>query len=105
MDRAPELQLVLESLFDNSEYEPHVYFQPPPNTEMHYPCIRFERSRGETQFADNLPYRFVQQYSITVIDEDPNSELREAMTKLPMTVHTRFYVANGLNHDVFNTYF
>ena len=35
-----------------------VYFQPPENVIMEYPCIRYSRSNGNTRFADNTSYTF-----------------------------------------------
>ena len=108
MDRQPELQVELDDLIksvlgDNTPSQ--AYFQPPEGINMVFPCIRYERSRSTTLFADNQPYLLGQGYQLIVIDRNPNSELREAVRRRPMTIHERWYAVDGLNHDVFNTYF
>lgn len=72
---------------------------------MKYPCIVYERSRIEPDFADNLPYIFRDRYQVTVIDKDPDSDLPRKIAALPMCVHDRHYTASNLHHDVFNLYF
>jgi len=84
---------------------PTVYFQAPPGNEMQFPCILYMRDAGHTEFAGNNPYRFSQRYQVTVIDEDPDSPIPGEVAKLPTCIYDRFYVADNLNHDVFNLYF
>lgn len=87
------------------ELAPHVYFQPPNDAQMEYPCITYERSTPETRFAGNKKYLNVQRYTATVIDADPDSPIREAVEQLPLCSKSTFFVANNLNHDVFDVYF
>jgi len=94
-----ELQDILEVIC------PNVYFQPPENVQMVYPAIVYQRDTGSTTFANNRPYGYEQQYQLTLISRDPDSELREQIGALPKASHARFYVADNLNHDVFSIYF
>lgn len=83
-----------------------VYFQPPESIRMSYPCIVYQRSSGDTSFADNGPYRFVQRYEVTLIDPDPDSAFVEAIAKhFPMCVFNRHYTTDNLNHDTFELYY
>lgn len=82
-----------------------VYHQPPNNLQMKYPCIKYERDRADTEFADNLSYGYTQRYKITVIDEDPDSTIPAEIAALPQCLFDRHYAANDLNHDVFNLFF
>jgi hypothetical protein len=95
------LQTVLEIILGSD----HVYFQPPANVQMQYPCITYSRDRASTEFADNDPYRYSKRYQVTVIDRNPDSGIPDAVAKLPMCTHRRFFVAENLNHDVFDLYF
>jgi hypothetical protein len=54
---------------------PHVYFQPPENVKLEYPCIIYKRDFADTKFADNEPYAFKKRYMVTVIDRDPDSDI------------------------------
>lgn len=94
-----ELQTLLEGITE------HVYFQPPENLAIVYPCIVYARDFAETKFADNLPYDHKKRYMVTVIDRDPDSSIPDQVAKLPTCTFNRFYVADGLNHDVYQLYF
>lgn len=84
---------------------PHVYFQPPNGTKMDYPAIRYERSKPNVKYANNQLYFQKQAYVVTVIDKDPDSEIAERVSKLPMCTFDRPYPANGLNHFVYTLFF
>lgn len=100
---APRLQfqLLLEGLLGS----PNVYFQPPPNLQILYPCIVYKRDSAETEFAGNKPYSYIKRYQVTVIDRDPDSEIPNKIAALPTCSFDRFFTADNLNHDVFNIFF
>lgn len=82
-----------------------VYFQPPANVQMEFPCIVYKRDSSRTQFAGNSPYRFTKRYQVTVIDRNPDSEILDKVAMLPMCTFDRHFAADNLNHDVFTIYF
>ena len=94
-----ELQTLLEEIVD------HVYFQPPENIQLVYPCIVYSRDSAHTDFADDVPYSFTQRYQVTVIDRDPDSAIPAMVAALPRASYNRFFAAENLNHDVFSLYF
>lgn len=83
----------------------HLYFQPPSNVQMQYPCVVYNRARSDTKFAGNSPYRLTKRYTVTVIDRNPNSEIPDKVALLPMCTHSTWFAADSLNHDVFDIYF
>lgn len=83
----------------------NVYFQPPTNVRLQYPCIVYHRDFADTKFADDEPYNHTKRYQITVIDQDPDSEIPNKVAALPMSLFNRFFTADDLNHDVYNVYF
>jgi hypothetical protein len=83
----------------------HVYFQPPPTVRMSYPCIVYRRYDIRTDFADDRPYKNLTRYQVTVIDQDPDSDIHKKVGALPACVFERFFAAENLNHDVYNLYF
>lgn len=83
----------------------NVYFQPPENIKLTYPCIVYRRDSANTQFADNRPYRNKKRYQVMVIDQDPDSPIPDKVADLPLCTFDRHYTAEYLNHDVFNLYF
>jgi hypothetical protein len=101
MAHRTELQTILETLLGSEA----VYFQPPATVHMEYPCIIYERSNANTDFAGNKPYSYEQRYTITVIDKNPDSLLIDKIAALPKCVFDRHYTADNLNHDIFSLYF
>jgi hypothetical protein len=83
----------------------NVYFQPPLNVNLQYPCIVYHRDFADTKFADDEPYNHTKRYQIMVIDRDPDSEIPDKVAALPMSLFNRFFTADDLNHDVYNVYF
>lgn len=83
----------------------NVYFQPPANVQMKYPCVVYSRDTTEASFADNNPYRFTKRYQVTVIDRNPDSDIPDRVGALPMCLHDRTFAVDNLNHYVFTLYF
>ena len=52
---APRLQLH-HSL---KRFVPNVYFQPPTNVQMKYPCIIYKRDFADSKFADDNTYDYM----------------------------------------------
>lgn len=94
-----DLQILLEGIIEN------VYFQPPANFRMQYPCIRYERDGTSSDHADNELYRHAKRYQVTVISRDPDTEISEQVEALKYASFERFFPADDLNHYVFSVYF
>lgn len=99
MDRA-QLNAALKALLGND----NVYFQPPSNLTMEYPCVVYQRDAGDTKFAGNHPYRFNTRYQVTLISKTPDSATFDKLAHLPMCLFDRYYVVDKLHHDVFILY-
>jgi hypothetical protein len=99
MGQRLELHQILEGL------APNVYFQPPTNIQLKYPCIVYKRDFATTFFADNDPYKQTLRYMVTVIDRDPDSAIPAKVADLRMSSFNRFFTADELNHDVYVVYF
>ena len=97
------LRLDLQSLLE--AITTHVYFQPPENLKLQYPCIIYHRDFAETDHADNGPYRHTLRYMVTVIDLNPDSDIPKKVAMIPMCSYNRFFTADNLNHDVYTLYF
>lgn len=98
---APRQQLheILQGITDN------VYFQPPENIKLEYPCIVYSRDSADTIFADNEPFSITKRYMVTVIDRDPDSDIPDEVARLPMCTFNRWFAADNLNHDVYQLFF
>lgn len=95
-----ELQTLLEEILGR----PNVYFQPPENLKLAYPCIVYSRNTYDSVFANNDSYLRRTRYSVTLIDKNPDSQFSEAIADIPYCRHTRNYIADNLNHDVYDLY-
>lgn len=95
------LQTMLEELLGSR----NVYYQPPASVYMKYPAIVYSRKAIENVYADNEVYTQHNAYDLTVIDADPESEIVEKISKLPMCSFDRHYTADNLNHYVFTLYY
>ena len=100
-------RLKLQTLLEEASGLPEerVHFQPGPDTEMRYPAIVYSRGREAKQFADNVPYRSAHGYTVTVIDRDPDNDIRTKIAALPYCSFDRWYANDGLNHDVYTLFF
>jgi hypothetical protein len=100
---APRLEL--QTLFEGITGNGNVYFQPPPDFKMQYPCIVYQKDFLLSDWADGIPYRQGDRYQVTTIDRDPDSDLPQKIRNLPMCVYDRFFTAKNLNHHVFKLFF
>jgi len=98
-------RLELQALFVEILGSDNVYFQPPPNVKMKYPCIVYERDFMLSDWADSKPYLQEDRYQVTVIDRDPDSLIPQKIRSLPKCVYDRFFAADDLNHNVFKLFF
>ena len=54
-----------------------VYYQPSASVHLEYPCVIYKLEDMPIVHANNRPYHWDHVYQITVIDRDPESEIRE----------------------------
>lgn len=98
-----ELQEVLQEIMGPNH---KVYFQPPENLKLTYPCIVYERSNALMTYADNSPYRITKRYTVTLITKSAdNDNYLDKLLELPMCTFDREFKSDNLVHDVFNIYF
>lgn len=96
-----ELQTLLEGVLGSQ----NVYFQPPSNLSMQYPCIVYAHDNAKTEFAGNHPYSRTKRYQVTVIDRNPDTLIPDDVAQLPLSNLNRVFTADNLHHYVFNLYF
>lgn len=97
-----KLQRELEELLGNK----NVYFQPPESVKLRFPCIVYEYAVANTTYADDMPYHFSRPYRLTLITQDPESELvKELGLKYKTIRQVNHFVSENRYHDVFNLYY
>ena len=56
-------------------------------------------------YANDGVYLSKRRYTIVVIDKDPDTNLVQKVTNLPMSRFDRHFKKDNLNHYIFNVYF
>ena len=102
MGRRLEFHEVLAEVLGSRD---RVYYQPPANLAMKYPCIVYKRDALGTKPANNALYSMTERWQVTSIDADPDSITPYKLAQLPMSRHDRQYASSQLNHDVFTIHF
>lgn len=89
----------------------NVYFQPPENIKIIYPCFVYYRKEPQQINADDSLYRLYKQYDVTYVSKDPESMLNGVdMTEklLHIFKHIKFvshYTSDNLYHDKYIIYY
>lgn len=83
----------------------HSYFSPPEGMTMEYPCIVYHYTDNNIYYADNRSYIKMRRYIVTVIDEDPDSEISETVSEFPYCSSERNFVTDGMYHFVYILFF
>ncbi len=99
-DRRREMQRKLQKIMGDNP----VYFQPPRDERMRYPCVRYKLNDIDTIKADNKKYKKMNRYDVILIDEDPVSEFVDPILDIEYCSFDRTYTSDNLNHYVFTIY-
>ena len=96
-----ELQEKLETLVK------HVYFQPPENVKMKYPCIVYERDGMNMKLADDEKYLPTIRYQVTYITTNPdtNDFILRLLESFKYIQYNRHFVSENLHHEIFTIYY
>lgn len=100
-DKRIELHALLVGILGSE----NVYFQPPSSILMEYPAIVYSRSAIDNKQANNKIYKQDVKYSITLIDDDPDSQYISEILALPKCKFDRSFSADDLNHTIFTLYY
>ena len=103
-ERRSALDKYLRSIVKERCGSENVYYQPPANLRMKYPCICYELAKICNRDADNRVYGQTFHYSVTVIDTKPDSEMTAAVSLLTKASHDRQFISDNLYHDVFDVW-
>lgn len=91
----------LQTLLENILGSRNVYFQPPASLKINYPAIIYGIANIDNVFANDQVYSSRRSYSLTVIDEDPDSPIVDKIVNIPTCRFNRHFTSDNLNHDVF----
>ena len=84
----------------------HVYYQPPSNHKMEYPCIIYVRNTSRTSNADNNVFLKRDAYDVTFIHKDADDDICDKLLEgFSLIRRQTRYKADNLYHDPFYLYF
>ena len=83
----------------------NVYFDPPEKIKIKYPAIVYHKNHITNRYASNKVYSNSYTYTLTLIDEYPDSEVIDKLSNLPYCKHNQSYSSNGMFHEVFTIKF
>ena len=83
----------------------NVYFDPPTNKILSFPCIKYNRETIDIKRADNTVYMKRNKYNITVIGAYGTDDTVSELLQLPYCTCNREYTVNGLTHTVLTIFF
>ena len=94
------LQKKLEELLGSK----NVYYEPPENLKLDYPCFVYMLDDVYRRSADNIGYTIQNRYQMTLIDRLPDNPVRDKLLELPRCEFDRLYKSDNLEHYVFTIY-
>lgn len=85
---------------------PNVYFQPPSNMQMVYPCIVYNKTDKSKSLANDGIYLSKQGYKVTVVDRNPDSVIADDVEKhFQHCSVDQYYTVDNLNHVTLSLYY
>lgn len=100
-------RLVLQEKLEEILGSNHVYFQPPEDIRLVYPCIIYERSGINAPYADNDNYYYLFEYDVMYISQNPdtNDFIMRMLKEFRHCRYERHFVSDNLNHETFVLYY
>ena len=83
----------------------NVYFQPPANKKLDFPCIIYKLDNLNVVFADNGAYRIMDEYHVTYVTRDPDDENIRKIATLPLCKMTGTASPENLHHSYYTLYY
>lgn len=104
MEPRLKLDALLRKMLRQARKAENLYFQPPSGYRLKYPCIVYSESRIQNRHANDKVYLQHPFYTVTVIDRDPDSKLKTAVSVLPKCAYDRSFISDGMYHTTFTIY-
>ena len=95
----------LDSLLCETLGSENVYFQPPENLKIRYPCIIYSLRGFNEHHADNNVYHRRREYDMVYITYDPDDAMIDTLADLPMCGMGKPYTADNLHHYPYTIYY
>lgn len=88
------------------QFIPNVYFQPPSDVQMVYPCVAYSKIEKINVFADDVRYLSKQGYQLMLIERVPDSGIADNIEGgFEYCTISQYYTVNNLNHTILTLYY
>lgn len=85
------------------KFSKNVYYQPPSNLQMTYPCIVYVKTGKIKRHSNDKTYASIQEYQLTVIDRNPDGTTADDIDNhFRYCSIQQYFTTNGLNHITLN---
>jgi hypothetical protein len=92
-------RLQLHDLLLASLGNENVYFQPPSNIQMKYPCVVYKRKKVTESLAGGIKYSRWKEYDVTLISSKPDDPILETLLDIERSSFVTSFNREGLYHD------
>lgn len=96
-----ELHQILQDILPGGR----IYFQPPENVKLTYPCIIYKLADINSTKADDIKYLKRKRYDVTLIHTDPDNTVYDTINELPYCDFDRCFINDNLYHYAFTLFF
>lgn len=101
-DRRIELQYKLEEVLGTNK----VWFRPPENIKLSFPCIIYNLRTSNMRYADNKTYSAMRCYDIQLIHKTADTNLIEdLLNAFPYISFENSFTVENLIHENFILYY
>lgn len=88
------------------EFADNVYFQPPSDYKLKYPCIIYQKNNNNRVFGNDSLYLKKQGYQVTVIDRNPDTMTADDLEdKFQYCAISQYFTIDNLNHITLELYY
>lgn len=99
MDKRLKLHNILIAIVSKN-----VYYQPPENIKIEYPCLLYYMNDMDIKKANNTRYVSYNRYTITYISKKIDDKIVDLLLQIPLSSFDRQYISDGLHHVVLTIY-
>lgn len=101
------LQKVLGTYDETKPMNPdsRVYFQPPSNLQLKYPCFVYHYENSTPMLADNTVHRFTDRYQVSYLTKKALDTTYVKLLEDPLVSYSSRYVSENIYHNVMSVYY
>lgn len=100
-NRRADLHHILEGVLGSK----NVYFDPPEDFKLKYPCIVYSLEGHAERLADNKQYNLMRRYRMVYITQRADDPTVDALDELQYCSLSQAYVSSNLRHYAYTIFY